>query len=117
MFAQCPDCAPSFSLDPPWPKVRLVFNLGEVDIPMKTQKLVTPEAEIVYDVRGPLPTADGRPPLFMIAQPMDASGFSTLASYFPDRTVITYDPRGLGRSLRTDRRDDNAPPRQNDTVQ
>jgi hypothetical protein len=60
---------------------------------MKTQKLVTPEAEIVYDVRGPLPTADRRPLLFMVAQPMDASGFSTLASYFPDRTVITYDPR------------------------
>jgi pimeloyl-ACP methyl ester carboxylesterase len=76
---------------------------------MKTQKLVTPEAEIVYDVRGPLPTADGRPLLFMIAQPMDASGFSTLASYFPDRTVITYDPRGLGRSTRKDGRVDNAP--------
>jgi len=76
---------------------------------MKTQKLVTPEAEIVYDVRGPLPTAGGRPPLFMIAQPMDASGFSTLASYFPDRTVITYDPRGLGRSVRKDGRVDHSP--------
>lgn len=43
-------------------------------------------ADIVYDVRGPLPTADGRPPLFMIGQPMDASGFATLASYFEDRT-------------------------------
>jgi len=76
---------------------------------MKTQKLVTPQAEIVYDIRGPLPTADGRPPLFMIAQPMDASGFSTLASYFSHRTVITYDPRGLGRSIRKDGRVDNAP--------
>src|SRR5205807_1309010 len=76
---------------------------------MKTQKLVTPESEIVYDVRGPLPTAGGRPRLFMIAQPMDASGFSTLASYFPGRTVITYDPRGLGRSIRKDGRVDNAP--------
>jgi hypothetical protein len=47
---------------------------------MKTHKLETTEADIVYDVRGPLPTADGRPPLFMIALPMDASGFSTLAS-------------------------------------
>ena len=26
----------------------------------------------------------------------------TLASYFPDSTVITYDPRGLGRSTRKD---------------
>ncbi len=37
---------------------------------MKTHKLETTEADIVYDVRGPLPTADGRPPLFMIGQPM-----------------------------------------------
>jgi hypothetical protein len=29
---------------------------------------------------------------------MTASGFATLASHFPDRTVVTYDPRGLGRS-------------------
>ena len=76
---------------------------------MKTHTLDTPEADIVYDVHGPLPTADGRPPLFMIGQPMDASGFTTLASYFPDRTVITYDPRGLGRSTRKDGRTDHSP--------
>ncbi len=76
---------------------------------MTTNTLVTTEADIVYDVRGPLPTADGRPLLFMIAQPMDASGFNTLASYFPDRTVITYDPRGLGRSIRKDGQTDNTP--------
>ncbi|WP_244903781.1 alpha/beta fold hydrolase [Ornithinimicrobium cerasi] len=40
---------------------------------------------------------------------MDASGFRTLASFFPDRTVVTYDPRGLGRSTRSDGRDDNDP--------
>jgi pimeloyl-ACP methyl ester carboxylesterase len=67
------------------------------------------EADIAYDVHGPLPTADERPPLFMIGQPMDASGFGTLASHFPDRTVITYDPRGLGRSIRRDGRVDNSP--------
>src|SRR5712691_6488550 len=83
---------------------------------MTTHKLVTTEADIVYDVRGPLPTADGRPPLFMIGQPMDASGFSTLASYFPVRTVITYDPRGLGRSIRKDGQVDNAPTVQADDV-
>jgi pimeloyl-ACP methyl ester carboxylesterase len=71
--------------------------------------LKTAEVDLAYDVRGPLPTADGRPPLIMIGQPMDASGFTTLASYFPDRTVVTYDPRGLGRSIRKDRRVDNAP--------
>jgi pimeloyl-ACP methyl ester carboxylesterase len=71
--------------------------------------LETAEADIAYDVRGPLPAADGRPPLFMIGQPMDASGFATLASHFPDRTVVTYDPRGLGRSTRKDGRVDNVP--------
>ncbi|HEX9096754.1 MAG TPA: alpha/beta hydrolase [Candidatus Dormibacteraeota bacterium] len=76
---------------------------------MTTHKLETTGANIVYDVRGPLPPAGGRPPLFMIGQPMDASGFSTLASYFPDRTVITYDPRGLGRSIRKDGRTDHTP--------
>jgi pimeloyl-ACP methyl ester carboxylesterase len=71
--------------------------------------LQTAEADIAYDVHGPLPTADGRPPLFMIAQPMDASGFGALASRFPDRTVVTYDPRGLGRSTRKDGRVDHSP--------
>src|SRR5919198_4905491 len=66
-------------------------------------------ADIAYDVRGPLPTTAGRPPLFMIGQPMDARGFNTLASHFPDRTVVTYDPRGLGRSIRKDGRVDNTP--------
>lgn len=74
-----------------------------------TQTLETAGADIVYDVRGPLPPAGGRPPLMMIAQPMDASGFNTLASYFQDRTVITYDPRGLGRSVRKDGRVDHSP--------
>ena len=76
---------------------------------METHTLETPDVDLTYDVYGPLPTADGRPPLVMIGQPMEASGFSTLASYFPDRTVITYDPRGLGRSTRKDGRVDNVP--------
>ena len=74
-----------------------------------THILETAEADIAYDVHGLLPAADGSPLLFMIGQPMDASGFGTLASHFPDRTVITYDPRGLGRSTRKDGRVDNAP--------
>jgi pimeloyl-ACP methyl ester carboxylesterase len=74
-----------------------------------THTLRSPEADIVYDVHGPLPTVDGRPPLFMIAQPMDASGFATFAELFGDRTVITYDPRGLGRSVRKDGRVDQTP--------
>lgn len=76
---------------------------------MTTHLLATAGSDIAYDIHGPLPTTDGRPPLFMIGQPMQASGFGTLASHFPDRTVVTYDPRGLGRSTRTDGRVDNAP--------
>src|ERR671914_2805059 len=74
-----------------------------------THVLETPEVDIAYDVHGPLPTADGRPPLFMIAQPMEAIGFGALASHFPDRTVVTYDPRGIGRSTRKDGRVDHSP--------
>jgi pimeloyl-ACP methyl ester carboxylesterase len=74
-----------------------------------THTLETDGAAIVYDVHGPLPAADGRPPLLMIGQPMTAGGFATLASLLPDRTVVTYDPRGLGRSTRSDGRVDNSP--------
>src|SRR5213079_2664373 len=61
-------------------------------------------------------TADGRPPLVMIGQPMTAGGFTTLASHLADRTVVTYDPRGLGRSTRSDGRVDNSPTVQADDV-
>jgi pimeloyl-ACP methyl ester carboxylesterase len=81
-----------------------------------THMLTTHEAEIAYDLHGPIPTVDGRPPLFMIGQPMDAGGFATLASYFPERTVVTYDPRGLGRSIRRDGRTENSPTIQADDV-
>jgi pimeloyl-ACP methyl ester carboxylesterase len=81
-----------------------------------THTLDTPEASLAYDVRGPLPTADGRPPLFLIAAPMDASGFGSLAGHFPDRTVITYDPRGLGRSTRHDGRAEHTPEQNADDV-
>ncbi len=81
-----------------------------------THVLERADAGIAYDVDGPLPTADGRPPLFMIGQPMTAGGFATLASHFPDRTVVTYDPRGLGRSTRRDGRVDCSPTVQADDV-
>ena len=74
-----------------------------------THTLQTTEADIVYDVHGPRPSADGRPLLLMVGQPMEAGGFYTLAELFPERTVITYDPRGLGRSTRKDGRADNTP--------
>jgi len=51
--------------------------------------------QITYDVRGDLST---RTPLFMFGSPMEAAAFATLASYFTDRPVVTYDPRGAGRN-------------------
>jgi pimeloyl-ACP methyl ester carboxylesterase len=71
---------------------------------MTTHILDTNGAAIAYDVEG-----EGGRPLMMIGQPMDASGFTALRAQFPDRTVITYDPRGLGRSTRSDGRTDNTP--------
>ena len=79
---------------------------------MKTQTLALPEVDLVYDVRGPLPPADGRPVLMMIGQPMAAEGFGALAGHFEDRTVVTYDPRGLGRSVRKDGATDHTPQHQ-----
>jgi pimeloyl-ACP methyl ester carboxylesterase len=76
---------------------------------MQTRTLETPDVDLVYDVHGTLPPQDGRPPLVMIGQPMCAEGFTTLASYLPDRTVVAYDVRGLGRSVRKDRRQDHSP--------
>jgi pimeloyl-ACP methyl ester carboxylesterase len=75
----------------------------------QTHTLAVPGADLVYDVRGPLPPSGGRPVLLMIGQPMTAAGFGSLAEHVTDRTVVAYDPRGLGRSVRTDGRSDNTP--------
>ncbi|HZM81644.1 MAG TPA: alpha/beta hydrolase [Candidatus Limnocylindrales bacterium] len=66
----------------------------------KTHTLDAPGATITYDVRE-AETSDV-PVLLLIGSPMGADGFATLAGYFPDRTVVTYDPRSAGRSRRTD---------------
>lgn len=74
-----------------------------------TYTLETDGATITYDVM-PAPNANDRQaPLLMVGQPMTASGFTTLAGLMPDRTVITYDPRGVGRSTRHDGRTDHRP--------
>jgi pimeloyl-ACP methyl ester carboxylesterase len=75
----------------------------------QTHTLQTPDVDLVYDVVGPLPTDDGRRPLLMAGHPMTAEGFFTLAEHFPDRTVVFYDPRGVGRSERKDGRTDRTP--------
>jgi pimeloyl-ACP methyl ester carboxylesterase len=67
----------------------------------KTETLDAPGAVLAYDTR----EADGEstaPTLLMIGSPMDASGFTTLVEHFRDRKVVTYDPRGVTRSERTD---------------
>ena len=66
-----------------------------------TQTLELAGTTITYDVRES--ESEGTEPvMLMIGSPMDASGFTRLASHFPDRTVVTYDPRGVGRSPRAD---------------
>lgn len=40
--------------------------------------------------------------LLVTGQPVTADGFADLISELPDRTVVAYDPRGLGRSTRSD---------------
>jgi pimeloyl-ACP methyl ester carboxylesterase len=67
----------------------------------KTQTLDLPGATLTYDIREAR-SESTEPLLLMIGAPMDASGFTTLAGQFPDRTVLTYDPRGVGRSPRAD---------------
>jgi pimeloyl-ACP methyl ester carboxylesterase len=71
--------------------------------------LELPGVDLVYDVYGPLPPANNQSPLVMIGQPMDASGFQAQVKLFNDRTVVTYDPRGLGRSIRKDGEVTNEP--------
>ena len=66
----------------------------------ETHILDAPGAVLHYDVRRN--DASTRPVLLLIGSPMGAEGFGTLAGHFPDRTVVTYDPRGAGRSKRTD---------------
>ena len=72
-----------------------------------TRAIEAPGATVIYDVRsGGSPEI---PPLFLIGSPMGASGFGTLASHFPDRTIITYDPRGADRSTKDDPRSASNP--------
>jgi pimeloyl-ACP methyl ester carboxylesterase len=65
-----------------------------------THTLDVPGAVLSYDVRkGDSGTG---PVLLLIGSPMGAGGFVTLAGHFTDRTVVTYDPRGVERSTKAD---------------
>lgn len=62
-----------------------------------TRILDVPGAVLTYDVRE-ANRPGSAPALLMIASPMGGDGFGTLSGYFADRTVVTYDPRGVERS-------------------
>jgi pimeloyl-ACP methyl ester carboxylesterase len=81
-------------------------NTESVDV--KTQTLDVPGASLRYDIRE-AERESTAPPLLIIGSPMDASGFTTLAEHFRDRTVVTYDPRGVSRSERTDDANESTP--------
>jgi pimeloyl-ACP methyl ester carboxylesterase len=81
-------------------------NTQTVDV--KAHPLQVPGAILRYDIRA----AEGEstaPVLLMIGSPMDAGRFTTLAEHFRDRTVVTYDPRGVSRSEWTDGAEESTP--------
>ncbi len=79
-----------------------------------TQTLEAPGAVLTYDVR---PNPDStEPPLMLIGSPMGAGGFVTLAGHFANRTVITYDPRGVERSEKTDPTTESTPEQHADDI-
>jgi pimeloyl-ACP methyl ester carboxylesterase len=65
---------------------------------IETRTVEVPDGTLQYDVRGDLDADHPHRALVLAGYPMDATGFGTLASYFTDRPVVTYDPRPVGRS-------------------
>lgn len=78
-----------------------------------THTLDVAGATLTYDVRT---TDSPGPALFLIGSPMGAGGFVTLASHFPDRTIVTYDPRGIERSTKDDPGSESTPEQHADDV-
>src|SRR6266496_963688 len=73
----------------------------------QTHTLNVPGAVLTYDVR--TNDASTEPVLVLIGSPMGAGGFVTLAGHFEDRTVATYDPRGVERSRKADDTTESTP--------
>lgn len=65
-----------------------------------TRTLQVPGARITFDVRRNAESTE--PILLLIGSPMGAAGFGSLAAHFADRTIATYDPRGVERSEKDD---------------
>jgi pimeloyl-ACP methyl ester carboxylesterase len=80
----------------------------------KTETLEVPGAVLTYDVRSN--PSSTKPVLVLIGSPMGAGGYKTLASHFTDRTVVTYDPRGVERSKKTDPSSESTPEQHADDV-
>jgi pimeloyl-ACP methyl ester carboxylesterase len=78
-----------------------------------THTLNVPGATLTYDVRR---SDSPAPVLLMIGSPMGAAGFGTLAGHFTDRTVVTYDPRGVERSVKDDPGSQSTPEEHADDV-
>lgn len=72
-----------------------------------TRTLDVPGAVLTYDVRRAPENAE--PILFLIGSPMGAAGFGSLSKHFPDRTIVTYDPRGAERSPKDDPTSESTP--------
>jgi pimeloyl-ACP methyl ester carboxylesterase len=79
-----------------------------------THTLEVPGALLTYDVRPSDSTT--APILVLIGSPMGAGGFGTLAGHFTDRTVVTYDPRGVERSKKADDATESTPDQHADDV-
>lgn len=79
-----------------------------------TRTLEAPGAVLTYDVRRG--RSDAAPVLFLIGSPMGAAGFGTLAGHFTDRTVVTYDPRGVERSAKADPTSQSTPEEHGDDL-
>ena len=76
--------------------------------------LEVPGATLTFDVRRN--DSSSEPILVLIGSPMGASGFGTLAGHFADRTVVTYDPRGVERSKKADDLSESTPDEHADDV-
>ncbi|HET9973442.1 MAG TPA: alpha/beta hydrolase [Streptosporangiaceae bacterium] len=75
------------------------------------QTLDVPGARLYYERRGTGPL------VLLIGSPMDSTGFTGLATVLAGRyTVVTYDPRGIGRSTREDTSTDITPEQQAEDV-
>jgi pimeloyl-ACP methyl ester carboxylesterase len=78
-----------------------------------TQTLAVDGAMLTYDIRR---SDSPAPVLMVIGSPMGASGFGTLVGHFTHRTVVTYDPRGVERSVKDDPGSESTPEQHADDI-